>query len=96
MKTVSLLAGVVLLFPVSLSAESDTQKEFNAMDLDRNGVVTILEAEGNVELLKQWATVDKDSNGELELSEFSAFEIGSPVYVQDEDENEATIGAGPR
>ena len=96
MKAVSLLAITALVFPIVLfaGADNDRKSEFKAMDRNQDGYVTIIEAEGKLDLLRQWADVDGNSDGKLEMSEFSAFEI-APAYVQDDPEDEATIGAAP-
>ncbi|MDH5327327.1 MAG: EF-hand domain-containing protein [Gammaproteobacteria bacterium] len=91
MKALSLLAGLALVFP-SVAMAGDIQTEFDAMDTDRDGLVSVTEAEGQLELLRRWAEVDKNADGLLEISEFSAFEI-APAYVTDEDDDQVNIGA---
>ena len=97
MKMIHTLAAVAVMLPLGLSAEeSSGSPTFQQLDKDHDGYVSIVEATGQKELLKQWTSFDKDANGLMEQSEFSAFEtenepsMDAAIYG---DDNE--IGAGP-
>lgn len=93
MKAILSLAAVAVMLPLGLSAE-ETQRPvtFEQLDMDRDGYVSIIEATGHTELLRKWANIDKDTDGRLEMIEFSAFEV-EPSFVPDPDDVE--IGAAP-
>jgi len=46
-------------------------------------------------LLRQWTEVDKDTDGRLEMTEFSAFETEPERFVPAINPDEAHIGAAP-
>ncbi len=48
--------------------------DFNALDADRDGHISLQEAEGHRGLAEQWQTLDANRNDQLEPEEFSAFE----------------------
>ncbi|MBU1192847.1 MAG: hypothetical protein KKA36_07525 [Gammaproteobacteria bacterium] len=48
---------------------------FQTLDADANGYISAEEATSNQALSTQWTALDKDSNNQLDKSEFSAFEI---------------------
>jgi len=56
------------------SASSDT---FKQLDVNGDGYISTDEAAGHSKLLRQWANVDKNADGQIEMSEFSAFESSS-------------------
>ena len=92
----SLLCITAVLFCSTVFAEdSDVPEAFRMMDTNGDGYISINEASGRLELLRQWVNADKNSDGQIELSEFSAFE-GLPATtfepVQPED---AEPGAAP-
>lgn len=50
---------------------------FKALDMDRNGFISAEEAKSNQELSKQWNSLDKNGDGQLDSIEFSKFEQGA-------------------
>jgi Ca2+-binding EF-hand superfamily protein len=76
--------------------KSTSQENFNKLDKDQNGYISQQEAKANKKLLEQWDSADADSDGQLELSEFSAFESGkAPAFTPNEDSDEPGLGAAP-
>ena len=51
---------------------------FQALDQNKDGRLTALEAKSNVELSRQWTEIDKDKSGTIDQAEFSAFEAMQP------------------
>ena len=104
MKTINFLAGLgaVILAMPSFAEDASQAKQFSSLDKDNDGYVSINEAEGQLDMLRSWVDIDKDSNGKLEFSEFSAFETMSEQDSQKaktfeplQDEDEPGIGAAP-
>ena len=95
MKAILSLAAVAVMLPLGLLAD-ETQRPvtFQQLDMDNDGYVSIIEATGHTNLLRKWSDVDTDTDGRLEATEFSAFEI-EPTYVPPVDPDEAEIGAAP-
>ena len=92
-----LLLIFILALALPLAAEqSDTKKtqQFRSLDSDNNGFITILEATGHNDILMRWAEVDKNTDGQLEISEFRAMEPGRQ-FVPPEDDNAPGLGAAP-
>ena len=56
------------------SSDDPIEQSFIKLDSDRDGLINIIEAQNQLELLRQWANIDEDTDGQLELSEFSVFE----------------------
>jgi len=46
-------------------------------------------------LLRQWSEVDVDTDGRLEITEFSAFEEEPATYVPAVDPDDPNIGSAP-
>ena len=96
MKILNFVAIGAIAISFSLSAEEVKTSTFSTMDKDGDGYISIVEATGNEELLRDWAKFDLDSDGKIELSEFSAFESKSgsaELFVPAEDPEP---GAAPR
>ena len=92
-KVIFSLAAMALLLPLGLLAdESDKPVTSQQLDMDHDGYITLIEATGHTQLLRKWTEVDKDTDGRLEKTEFSAFEI-QPKFVPDPEDVE--IGAAP-
>jgi Ca2+-binding EF-hand superfamily protein len=104
MKAINLIAGLgaVLLSMPSMAEEMSQAEQFSKLDKDNDGYVSINEATGHNEMLKKWVDIDKDENGKLEFSEFSAFETMSEEdpnkaksFEPPTNEDEPEIGAAP-
>lgn len=92
----SLVSGAVL-FSAALSADS-TNQTFTNLDADSDGYISINEATGQTELLKQWTEVDKDVDGQLGVIEFSAFETQeqpAEMFTPPVNADEPDLGAAP-
>jgi hypothetical protein len=74
----------------------DRTPTFQQLDQDDDGYVSIREATGQNELLKQWTQVDKNTDGQLEAAEFSAFELApAPGFTPPDESDEPEVGAAP-
>ncbi len=98
MKITSFMFVAAVVFPLSVAAgeKSTTQDSFNKLDTNKDGYISQQEAKNNKKLIEQWDTVDADANGQLEMSEFSAFEQGAAADFTPPDDPEAPgLGATP-
>jgi len=48
--------------------------DFNTLDADQDGHISLKEAEGHRSLTEQWQKLDANGNDQIEPAEFSAFE----------------------
>jgi len=97
MKIRSFLIVAAVMFPLSIYAgdKSTTQDSFNKLDKDKDGYISQQEAKGDKKLLEQWDVVDADANGQLEMSEFSAFETGKAAAFTPPEPDDPSMGAAP-
>lgn len=98
MKMTRFMIVAAVMFPLSVAAgdKSTTKESFNKLDKDKNGYITQQEAKDYKELLDKWDTADADANGQLEMSEFSAFESGKAgAFVPGDDPEQPGVGAAP-
>lgn len=77
MPIVTTLAALALVAGTAVQAEDTTKSLFQTLDSDANGYISNEEAAANPELHARWQELDADKNNQLDMSEFSAFEIGS-------------------
>ena len=54
--------------------EHSQKKDFQALDTNGDGVISQQEADANPELASNWQQADKNADGQVDMSEFSAFE----------------------
>lgn len=73
---------------------SDYPATFEALDQDGNGYISSQEAAARQDLVDNWASIDKNGDDKINITEFSAFE-GTGTFVPPEDSEEAGIGAAP-
>lgn len=66
---------------------------FDDIDTDKDGYISKSEAEANKSIQSNWDKVDRDMNGKVDISEFSAFE-GEGMFQPPELE-EPEPGAAP-
>ena len=82
MKMIKLLIYGALVSILSVSAEELPGAEvFKALDTDGDGYISIIEATGHNDLLRNWVNIDTDANGMVEIGEFSAFEAEQPIEL---------------
>lgn len=77
MRNMPIVTTLALLAAGTVQAEQQTSA-FQSLDADDNGFVSETEAAGNSDLRSRWGELDKDENNVLDMSEFSAFETGTP------------------
>jgi EF hand len=88
----ALLAGALL---VSIGAvAADYPATFESLDKDGNGYISSQEAAARPDLAKNWSAIDKNTDNQLDITEFSAFE-GRATLTPPEDSEEPGIGAAP-
>jgi Ca2+-binding EF-hand superfamily protein len=88
-------AAVIVSFGV-MAAEQSVSEKFKELDKDGNGYISQEEAQGDKKLVQQFDKVDADTDGQLEMSEFAAFESGEAAGFEPPDNpDEPGIGAAP-
>ena len=87
-----LIAGAMLLFGTLGAAERPMT--FEALDTDGDGYISNEEAGAREDLTKRWQAIDKNTDNQLDITEFSAFE-GKGRFTPPEESEEAGIGAAP-
>lgn len=81
-----LIVAVFVFLPLSVSAaehEGTTKAMFNKLDKNHDGYISKDESKADQDLSMNWSSADKNKDGKVEESEFSAFEedrdIGGPT-----------------
>ena len=72
-----LVTAVIVLLPLGVSAAEDTgttKAMFNKLDKNHDGYISQDESKADADLSLNWKSADKNRDGKLEESEFSAFE----------------------
>lgn len=69
--------AAVALITASGALQASVGNSFKALDTDADGYISAAEAAANPDLHTRWNELDKDSNNQLDQSEFSAFETGT-------------------
>ena len=104
MKAIDVVVGVTAFFILNpaFAGDASQAEQFSNLDKDNDGYVSINEAEGHLDMLRHWVDIDRDTNGKLEFSEFSAFESKTEedtekakTYVPMMDEESYDLGAAP-
>jgi hypothetical protein len=68
--------------------------KFENVDGNADGYISQSEAQVRKDLQDNWKTIDKDSDGKLDISEFSAFE-GEGRLTPPQDPDMGELGAAP-
>jgi len=71
-----LLTFAVLAASFSLVAMAG-EEEYKALDADQSGTISADEAQAHSGLSEQFATVDANQDGEVDMAEFAQFEATS-------------------
>jgi hypothetical protein len=94
MKIRQVVAAGAMLIPFAVFAgEAGADKIFKTLDKNSDGVISKEEAATVKKLIADWTTIDANSSGTIEISEFSALE-SAEAYAPVETEEEP-IGAAP-
>jgi hypothetical protein len=94
MKQTLNIAAFVLGLCVVTGLAAEEVKMFEELDVDSDGYISKKEAMAQKSIEKNWKKADKDNDGRLDISEFSAFEAEG-AYVPPEDREIAEPGAAP-
>jgi Ca2+-binding EF-hand superfamily protein len=87
-----LFAGALLLSGTVASAEPPTT--FETLDTDGDGYISSTEAGARADLKESWQAIDKNTDNQLDITEFSAFE-GEGRFTPPEESEEPGLGAAP-
>lgn len=74
-KQIAVIACVSAFAAGSAIAGEQQGEMFKQLDTDQDGYISAEEAEAHGDLTSQWNSVDKNSDGQVDQSEFSAFEV---------------------
>jgi len=94
------LIVAAVLFPLSIYAadnptsQDTTQEMFNKLDSNHDGYISQQEAKADKKLTDDWSQVDKNKNGEIDESEFSAFEESQQPQQMPKSSEEPSSGSG--
>ena len=89
-----IVTGLVLGLGVVTALSAEEVKTFEDLDVDTNGYISKDEAKAQDSIKRNWAKVDTNKDGHIDISEFSAFEsIGK--FEPPEDSEVAEPGAAP-
>lgn len=61
----------------AIAGEKQQGELFKMLDTNQDGYISAEEAQAHGDLTSQWNSVDQNSDGQIDQSEFSAFEIES-------------------
>jgi Ca2+-binding EF-hand superfamily protein len=89
----SMIAAGTLSLSAPLSA-GEYQATFEALDADGDGYISNKEAAARKDIDERWVIIDKNSDGQLDITEFSAFE-SEGRFTPPEESEDAGIGAAP-
>ena len=67
-------AGSAYAESQSTETQSTESQMFKTLDQDQNGAISQQEAQNQQQLSKDWAKYDTNQDGQIDVSEFSAFE----------------------
>jgi hypothetical protein len=79
---VHLFGSILVAGALSLSAPvgaGDDPTTFETLDADGNGYISEKEAAARNDLLERWIVIDTNTDNQLDITEFSAFESEKPA-----------------
>ena len=83
---------VVSLFTCSSALSANLPTTFEEIDLDADGFISLTESKVRSDINKGWLAIDKDRDGALSLSEFTAYE-GKDRFSPPDDMSTSELGA---
>lgn len=89
-----IVTGLIFGLSVVTALSAEEVKTFEEMDVNSDGYISKDEAKAEKALEGNWAKADKDKNGRIDSSEFSAFEAEGR-YVPPTDREIPEPGAAP-
>ena len=89
---ISLFAGA--LFICGSAVAADYPSTFESLDTDGNGYISDSEANARKDLSENWKDIDKNTDNQLDITEFSAFE-SEGRFTPPEESEEPGLGAAP-
>ncbi len=72
--TLSLLSGGLVVAAEDEASEPGYEQKFTWYDKDKNGVLSQQEAAARTDFSEKWSELDANGDGQVDLTEFSAFE----------------------
>lgn len=90
--TLALLGGA--WFCIAAQADDDYAATFESLDKNGDGYISSEEAAGRPDMAESWTMIDQNSDGQVTITEFSAFE-GKGKFTPPEESEEPGIGAAP-
>ena len=91
---ICIITGLVLGLGVVTALSAEEVKTFEDLDIDTNGYISKDEAMAQKSIKRNWAKVDADKNGRIDITEFSAFE-STGRFTPPEDMEVSEPGAAP-
>lgn len=85
---------MAMLMTLGAMANADVPMAFEALDRDANGYISKSESGAREDLEANFATVDKDSDGKLNIKEYQAYQ-GMGRMTPPEESEEPEPGAAP-
>lgn len=65
-------SGVAMLMGVCIAAEPRGPVSFESLDVDKDGVITVIESRADRNVAARFSTADKNQDGYLSKAEFDA------------------------
>ena len=95
MKTLVSISVPLLFYALTVLAANSLpySATFNDVDSNGDGYLNKAEAIERGDLARQWSKIDKDQDGKIDLSEFTAYE--STGRFSPPEESQIEIGAAP-
>lgn len=92
-------AGLIILFAslfICANSFSGTSIPitFEELDTDANNFISKDEGKVRTDITKNWKSIDKDDNGKLDVTEYSAYE-GKDRFSPPEESSVSELGAAP-
>ena len=71
-RTLVTLMGMLVVLQLTTAAEPRGPASFEALDVDKDGVITVIESKADRNVAARFSTADKNQDGYLTRAEFDA------------------------